>query len=153
MKTRKLLHVTCIALVTTIYLPVGKLSVKAQDGNRLTPAIQMVIEGDANETRQRTSQSGIMDPIGVFRDEQVGVNLLLPGSMINYPVGIAPLDGGEIIASENLTVDNDRTAHFSFKGGETPGLYRVLVTIASQQYQLQFYVSSSSSLDIHCTPP
>lgn len=152
MNTRKL-HTTCIALLATIYLPVGKQSVQAQDGNRLSPPIQMVIDGDANETRQRTSQSGIMDPIGVLRDEQVGVNLLLPGSMINYPVGIAPLDGGEILTSPNLTVDNDRSAHFSFKGGDTPGLYRVVVTIASQQYQLQFYVSSSSSLDIHCTPP
>jgi len=71
---------------------------------------------------------------------------------VGYPVGIAPLDGGEVVASENLTVDNDRSVHFSFTGGETPGLYRVLVTIASEQYELQFYVSHTEP-DSGCTPP
>jgi hypothetical protein len=153
MNPRKLLHTTCIVLLVTLYLPAGKLSVQAQDGNRLSPTIQMVIDGDTSANRQRTSHSGILDPIGVFRNEQVGVNLILPGSSVNYPVGIAPLDGGQILASPNLTVNSERSAHFSFKGGETPGLYRVVVTIASEQYQLQFYVSSSSEPDIHCTPP
>ncbi len=152
MNTRRLLSSTCLALLFTIGLPVGKFSVQAQDGNRFSTAIQMVIEGDTDEARQRTSQSGIMDPIGLFRNEQVGITLIVPGSRVNYPVGIAPLDGGEVVASENLTVDNDRAAHFSFKGGTTPGLYRVLVTIASEEYELQFYVSQTEP-DSGCTPP
>jgi hypothetical protein len=152
MNTRKLLHTTCIALLATIYLPAGKLSVQAQEGNRFSTAIQMVIDGDTDETRHRTSQSGIMDPIGLFRNEQIGVNLILPSSRINYAVGLAPLDGGEVFGSENLTVAGNGTVHFSFKGGETPGLYRVLATIASEQYQLQFYVSGSEP-DSGCTPP
>jgi hypothetical protein len=152
MNIRKLLYTTFLALLATIYLPVGKPSVQAQDGNRLSPAIQMVIDGDTGQNRQRTSHSGILDPIGLSRDEQIGITLVLPSTSINSSVGIAPLDGGEIVASENLTVAGDGTVHFSFTGGDTPGLYRVVVTIASQQYQLQFHVATSGP-DIHCTPP
>jgi hypothetical protein len=82
-----------------------------------------------------------MEPLGLFRNEQIGINLILPSDKKNYPVGIAPLDGGEIFGSANLYVANDGSVHFSFQGGDTPGFYRVLVTIASEQYQLQFYVS------------
>lgn len=153
MNPRKLLHTACLTLLVTIYPPTGKLAVQAQDGNRFAPAIQMVVDGDTDGGRQRTSNSGIMDPIGLFRNEQVGIKLILPGSRVNYAVGIAPLDGGEVVASENLTVNNDRTAHFSFTGGETPGLYRVVVTIASEQYELQFYVSNTEQLNSGCTPP
>ncbi len=152
MNTRRLLCSTCLALLFTVCLPVGKLSVQAQDGNRFSPTIQMVIDGDTDEARHRTSQSGIMDPIGLFRNEQVGITLILPGNRVNYSVSIAPLDGGEVVASENLTVNGDREAHFSFKGGTTPGLYRVLVTIASEEYELQFYVSQTEP-DSGCTPP
>jgi len=69
----------------------------------------MEIDGDTNETRQRTSHSGIMDPIVLFRNEQIGVNLILPGSRVNYAVGIAPLDGGEVVASDGLTQFYRRT--------------------------------------------
>jgi hypothetical protein len=59
-------------------------------------------------------------------------------------VGFAPLDGGEIIASPNLQVDSDGAVAFAFRGGDTPGLYRVLVTIGGEQYEMQFYVGASN---------
>jgi len=151
MNTRKLLHTTYIALLASIYLPVGKLSVQAQDGNRFLPTIQLMVDGDASGARQRTIQSGIMEPLGLVRNEQIGINLILPSDRSNYPVGIAPLDGGEVFGSENLYVASNGSVHFSFQGGDISGLYRVLVTIASEQYQLQFYVPRLG-VDTVCPP-
>ncbi len=148
---RKLLHAACLAFVVVVYLPAGKMSVQAQDGNRFSIPIEMWIDGDTDETRQRTSHSGIIDAIGVFRNEQIGITLILPSSRIDYSVGVTPLDGGEIVGSENLTVARDGTVHFTFQAGDTPGLYRVLAIIRSEQYQLQFYVSRSQTDG--CTPP
>jgi len=148
----KLLHTLCVALLITLYLPIGKLSVQAQDGNRFLPTIQLMVDGDTSGARQRTIQSGIMEPLGLFRNEQIGITLILPSDRSNYPVGIAPVDGGEIFGSANLYVASNGSVHFSFQGGDIPGFYRVLVTIASEQYQLQFYVSRSEPDDV-CPGP
>ena len=112
----------------------------------------MVVNSATNGERWRTSQSGILEPVGLRAGEQLEITLILPGSMIGSPVITAPLDGGEIIASPNLSVDNDRTAAFIFTGATTPGFYRILVTIASQQYQLRVYVVPPQ-LDVNCPPP
>ena len=148
----KLKHTLYFTLLVTIYLPIGKPSVQAQDGNRFLPTIQLSVDGDTSGARQRIIQSGIMEPLGMLRNEQIGINLTLPSDRSNYPVGIAPLDGGEIFGSENLYVASNGSVHFSFQGGDISGLYRVLVTIASQQYQLQFYVSRLESVDV-CVEP
>ncbi len=146
MNTRKLLHTTRTALLAMICLPVGKLSVQAQDGNRFRPTIQLLVDGDTSGASQRTIQSGIMEPIDLVRNEHIGITVILPSDRSNYPVGIAPLDGGEVFGSDNLYVASNGSVHFSFQGGDIPGLYRVLVTVASEEYQLQFYVSRLESV-------
>jgi hypothetical protein len=50
-------------------------------------------------------------------------------------------------------VDNDGFVVFGFGGGSTQGLYRLLVTVESQQYQLQLYVAKQQDLAPNCQEP
>jgi hypothetical protein len=151
MNTNKLLSAALVvAAFTVIYFPVERIwgqNVGSQYGNRYSTPIQMTVDGDTNGFRQRTSQFGIMDPIGMLPHEQIGINLTVPTSRVNYPVGIAPLDGGEIFGTDNLHVASNGTVSFNFKAGNTAGLYRVQVIIASELYQIQLYVPRGVSPD------
>jgi hypothetical protein len=149
MTTIKYLSAACLVAFAAICLPTDKVAAQGQDGSS-TP-IEMVVNSATNGERWRTSQSGIMDPVGLRAGEQLEITLILPGGMVGSPVNIAPLDGGEIVVSPNLSVDNDRTAAFRFTGATTPGFYRLLVTIASEQYQLRIYVAGGQ-IDVNCPP-
>ena len=154
MNTKQFFFTAFIAAAfAVIYFPAEKLSAQAQDGNPYSTAIDMVINGDTNGGRQRTSHFGIMDPIGLRADEQIAITLNVSSAWANYPVGIAPVDGGEVFAPENLSVASNGTVSFAFKGGNTPGLYRVLVTIGPEQYQLQLYVAKPGDIGPDCVTP
>ena len=154
MNTKQFFFFFIAAVFAVIYFPAEKVSAQAQDGNRYSTAIDMVINGDTNGGRQRTSHFGIMDPIGLRPDERIAITLNVSSNWANSPVGIAPLDGGEVFApGDQLYVASDGTIDFSFKGGTTPGLYRILVTIASEQYQLQLYVPKPGDIGPDCVNP
>lgn len=149
MTKRKLLTATCLVALVTICLPAEKLSAQADFANRYSTAIDMMVNGDTAGIK--TSHFGIMEPIGLLPDEQITITLIVSSNWANYPVGIAPLDGGEIFAPASLSVASNGTVNFNFKGESTPGHYRVLVTIASEQYELRLYAATSR--DVNCPPP
>jgi hypothetical protein len=128
-----------IAALALIILPAIS---QAQERNRYSTPIAMVADYDGNGPTEKTSQFGVMEPLGLRRNQQVPITLNVPRSWANSPVGFAPLDGGEVIASPNLQVDSDGAVGFAFRGGDTPGLYRVLVTVGGEQYEMQFYVGA-----------
>ena len=155
MHIRKILTLALAAAISgTICLTTEKVSAQAEFENRQSTAIGMVgVRGTSNDEIQRTSHSGIMDPIGLRPNQQIAIALNVSSNRANYPVGIAPLDGGEVFASENLHVASDGTVGFTFQGGNTPGLYRVVVTIGSEQYELQLYVVKPDVVESGCIPP
>lgn len=128
------------ALIVITCLPCAKLSAQVDYGTSSSPPIEMVANSGSTKERWQTSHLGNFGPVGLRPGGQIPITLIVSGSAAGYPVSIAPLDGGEIVAAPNLSVTSDSTVAFNFRGGTTPGLYRVLVTIASQQYYLQFYV-------------
>jgi hypothetical protein len=148
---KQFLPALCVALVAGIYVLPEKGAAQALSGDSNSTPIQMVVNSATNGELWRTSESGILEPVGLRAGEQLDITLILPGGMVGSPVNTAPLDGGEIVASPNLSVDNDRTAAFKFTGATTPGFYRVLVTIASEQYQLRIYVVPAQ-IDVNCPP-
>jgi len=140
--TYKFFFSVLIAAFAAIFLP---SVTQAQDGNRYSTTIGMVADYDGTGPTERTSHFGILEPLGLGPNQQVQITLNVPRDWEDYPVGIAPLDGGEIItASKDLHVESDGTIAFAFQGGETPGLYRVLVTVAGEQYELQLYIGARS---------
>ena len=147
METRK---VSLGALIVTFCLPTQELGAQAVGENRYSTPIDMVVDGGTSKERWGTSHFGVMEPIGLHQNEQTAITLIVPSSKANYPVGIAPLDGGEILASENHVASNG-TISFTFVGGGR-GLYRVLVSIGSERYQLRLYVSNRD-INANCEPP
>lgn len=152
MTTKRVSFTVLIGALITFYLPTQQLRAQAVSENRYSTPIDMVVNAGTSGERWATSHFGVMEPIGLRQNERTAITLIVPSSHANYPVGLAPLDGGEILAAENLYVGNDGTVSFEFVGGIVPGLYRVLVSIRSEQYQLRIYVAKPSSLDANCQP-
>jgi hypothetical protein len=151
MTTKKIPFTAFLAAVfAVVYLPVERVSAQAQDGNRYSTPIQMVVNAGINGEQLLTSHFGFMAPVGVLAGEQIPITLIVSVAWKSFPVGLAPLDGGEIISQEELVVDENGTVSFAFVGGNRPGTYRVLVTIASEQYELQLYVPKPEDMDAGC---
>lgn len=136
-----------------ICLAAAKLFAQDAEGNPYSPTIAMALDNETNGGSNRISHSGILDPVGLRPNERATITLSVPDNWANYPVGIAPLDGGEVFGFENLQVTAGGTARFGFKPGNTPGLYRVVVTIGGERYQLQLYLPRPSDLGPDCVTP
>ena len=142
MTTKKLFSVGVIAAVFALTcFPPEKLLAQDQEGNRYSTIIEMVVNAGTDQEVWQTSQNGILQPVGVHLNEQIVVTLGVTENRIDSPVAFALLDGGQILAHRFLLIDEHGLAEFTFEGGNTPGLYRVLVSIGAEEYLLQFYVS------------
>jgi hypothetical protein len=130
-----------------------RVSAQESEGNPYSPTIAMAMNNETTDRTDRTSHSGIMDPVGLRPNEQATITLSVPTSWVSSPVGIAPLDGGEVFGFENLLVGTDGRVSFGFKPGSTTGLYRVIVTIGGERYELQLYLPRPGDLGIDCVTP
>ena len=136
-----------------ICFPAERAFAQDSEGNPYSPPIAMAMTNETSDRTDRTSHAGILDPVGLRPNEQATITLSVPSSWAKSPVGIAPLDGGEVFGFENLEVAIDGTVSFGFKPGSTTGLYRVIVTIGGEQYELQLYLPKPSDLGIDCVTP
>lgn len=141
------------ALLIATSLPIEKLFAQDPEANPYSPTITMSLNNETTDRTNRTSHDGILDPAGLRPNEQATISLSVPGSWAGYPVGIAPLDGGEVFGYENLYVASGGTVSFGFKPGSTTGLYRVMVNIGGERYQLQLYLPRPADLGINCVNP
>jgi hypothetical protein len=141
MNTKQFFSTFLAAVFAVIYFPAEKVSAQAQDWNRYSTPIDMVVNAGTNHERWETSHFGIMEPVGLRPNEQIAITLIVSSTHAGYPVGLAPLDGGAIVGAEGLIVAGDGTIGFTFQGGNVPGLYRVVATIGSEQYQLRLHVA------------
>lgn len=136
-----------------ICLATAKLFAQNPDANLYSPDIAMSMTNQTTDRTNRTSHSGIMDPVGLRPNELASITLTVPGDWANSAVGIAALDGGEVFGFENLYVASGGTVSFGFKPGSASGLYRVMVTIGGQRYELQLYLPKPGDLGIDCVTP
>lgn len=153
MTTTKLLGAGYLAAVAVICLAMGKLFAQDPEDNPYSTPISMQVSNETTERTSRTSRSGAMDPVGLRANELATITLTVPVNWANYPVGVAPLDGGEVFGFENLLVSATGTVTFGFKGGNIPGLYRVMVIIGVERYHLRLYVPKPGDLTPDCAPP
>ena len=135
------------------YLPSGRLCAQAEDEHVDSVPIEMVVNPGTRQERHRLSYNGIVAPITLLPNEPVAISLYGLSDWKGIPVGIAALDGGAVLTQRELAVDNDGVVSFAFDGGNSPGLYRVLVTVDSQQYHLQLYVAKQQDLAPNCQEP
>lgn len=138
MITKILGYAAGIAILATIWLPVS--GARAQNTFSYAPApIEMVtVTGGGAEKRWR-SLDGVMEPVGLPAGEQIAITLEASNSKAGQRVNVRLLDGGEIVAAPALSVATNGKVNFTFKAGDTHGLYRVEVTLGVEQYELQLY--------------
>jgi hypothetical protein len=153
MTIKKLLAAACLGAIAIVCLTAEKLSAQAEGENRYSSPIEMVVNAGTNGERQRASHDGVMEAVGLWPNEQIAITLTGSSFRAKDPVGIAPLDGGEIFADPDLSVAGDGTVAFAFQGGRTPGLYRVVITVGPEQYQLQLYVARPQNTGPDCQEP
>lgn len=77
-------------------------------------------------------------PIETLPGETLGIQLQLPLTFVNSPVGLGALDGGFV--PEEIQVATDGSTTFAFRAGAQPGLYRIILNTANTSTMLQFLV-------------
>jgi hypothetical protein len=137
MNTRKL----CIALCTVAFAATGfpTLELRAQTLNGSGPSIEMETDDGSGERKRQRTLDGVMEPVGLPVGGQIAITLEASSSKAGQTVRLGLLDGGEIADPSTLTVATDGKVGFSFVAGITPGLYRVLVSLGTDQYELRLY--------------
>jgi len=116
----------------------------------------VITYGDGSQTRAQITR-GIMHPVGIPLNQPVTVTLFLGSGIPGTVVRIGLYDGGQVLPAVPLpspppvgvspvsdtmpliTVAADQTVRFNFQSGQLLGPYRTLVTVAGNQYLLQFY--------------
>jgi hypothetical protein len=150
MTAKKLFSLGITAAVFALtYFPPEKLLAQDQEGNRYSTIIGMGVGVGTDQEAWQTSQNGILQPAGLHLNEQIAVTISVTQNKKDFPVAFALLDGGQIFANTPLLIERHGLVEFAFEGGNTPGLYRVLMSIGAEEYLLQFYVSQRS---LDCNP-
>jgi hypothetical protein len=127
-----------IALLTTSWLPVSEACAQNTFSSAPTPIEMVTVVGNGAEKRLR-SLDGVMEPVGLPAGGEIAITLEAPSSKAGQRVSVRLLDGGEIVAPPALSVATNGKVDFTFKPGDTGGLYRVEVTLGVEQYELQLY--------------
>ncbi|HWM24160.1 MAG TPA: hypothetical protein VNP98_05005 [Chthoniobacterales bacterium] len=127
-----------VALMAAICLSAADLCAQSALSGAAVPIEMVAVVANGAEKRVN-SFDGVMDFVALPAGEHIALTLVASSNKAGQPVGVAPLDGGEVIAPPALSVANDGTVGFTFRAGRTRGLYRVLVTLGAHQYELQLY--------------
>ncbi len=102
--------------------------------------MEMVAVGANGNERRVRSLEGIMAPVGLPVGGQIALTLKASTGKAGQRISLRLLDGGEIVVDPAISMAGDGPS-FTFKAGDTRGLYRVEVTIGSEQYELQLYAA------------
>lgn len=132
---------------------IGAITIISANGDS-DDLIQLVLNyGESSEARF-SCHEGMVQPVSVHINNHLPFILEVPSEKKEYPVMVADLDGGQVNAmiresevplSGNPTppalfVSANGTIQLAFQAGNTTGLYRILVTVGVEQYQLRIYV-------------
>lgn len=106
--------------------------------------VTAVVTSASGAERYLTAYDRDLGRAGLSPQQQVTVTIQFPQYLKGKLVTVAALDGGELRTVDSgppeLYVGEDGTAAFRFRGGVTPGLYRVLAQLEGIFYRLEFYV-------------
>jgi hypothetical protein len=101
------------------------------------PPLEMIATNGAGVEKHLFSHNGVVDQLVVNPNQAVPVTLQFPLDKAGTRVAVGSLDGGEVNAS-NLVLPTGKLT-FTFRG-QSPGLYRLLVQLPTEQYRLEIYV-------------
>jgi hypothetical protein len=127
-----------LALLAAIWLPVSEARAQNTFSSAPTPIEMVTVVGNDAENRLR-SLDGVLEPVGLPAGGEIAITLEAPNTKAGQRVSVRVLDGGEIVAPAAHSVATNGKVSFTFKAGDTRGLYRVEVNLGVEQYELQFY--------------
>jgi hypothetical protein len=143
-----------VAVFALDYLSPERLFAQEEGGYPNSPPLDMIVNPGTQYEMWQTSHEGLLDPVGIDSSAQMAIMLSSQYLTPKGPVGITPLDGGEIFVDDgDLMVSSEGTVTFSFQAGSTPGMYRVAVIFGGMQYQLRLYVPRPAQYAPNCNPP
>jgi hypothetical protein len=146
MNAKKIMHSAYAGALALICLHNTHLSAQeliqpAATGNSLRGA---VITSGSGATRSLRPYLGFAGRVALAPNQLVTVTLEFSEAWAGKPVVVGSLDGGEINPHLSvpvpITVLEDGTASFAYKGSNAIGLYRVLVRLQTEEYRLEFRV-------------
>jgi hypothetical protein len=105
---------------------------------QLPPVSATITFANGGSITIASNDQQIFSSVDILSGEAPNIQLQLPSSFVNTPVGIEPLDGG--FAPDELQVAQDGSAGFVFQAGAQPGLYRIVLATAHTSVLLQFTV-------------
>lgn len=80
-------------------------------------------------------------PIGLQSNQTVDVSVQFPAERAGESIPVSVWDGGKIsTANNNAVIGSDGRLTFTFQAGAAPGLYRVVLQPASEEYCVRFWV-------------
>jgi hypothetical protein len=84
---------------------------------------------------------GAAVPIGLQPNQTVDVSVQFPAERAGESIPLSVWDGGKIsTANKDALVGSDGRLTFAFQAGSAPGLYRVVLQPASEEYCVRFWV-------------
>ena len=102
------------------------------------PVLATITFANGNSISAGSNDHQVFNPVDILPGEAPSIQLQLPSSFVNTPVGIQPLDGG--LTPDELGVAQDGSATFIFQAGTQPGLYRIKLVTRDTSVLLQFSV-------------
>jgi hypothetical protein len=162
MKTRQTIYAVFTGAVLLGCLPARDVSAQsgAQERAVADADMHLVVPNQIGTEARFSSRGGVVEPISVLVNERLPFSIEVSRSKAGYPVMIGDLDGAQInavINEEDVPITGNTTppsvsvserglVELSFQAGSMRGLYRVLVRIGIDQYQLQVYVVDPNRL-------
>ena len=142
MTKKNLLSVAGAALFAALCLNPTKVSAQSPppnaNNNDNGDSLQMVVDYGQGNQKHRESHHGVIDPVGLPVGQQVGITLNFLRKRAGQFVLISALDGGELNVPQPSRIASDGSFTFQFRGGNLPGVYRLLIN-GESQYQVSLY--------------
>ena len=102
------------------------------------PYLELIATDGGGVEKHLFSHSGVVDQLVVKPNQAIPVTLQFPADKAGTPVAVGSLDGGEVAGGKVVILPTGKLI-FTFRG-QSPGLYRLLVQLAAEQYRLQIFV-------------
>jgi hypothetical protein len=136
---RFLLRAVGLALVSGFLLLAAQDRAFGQAFQATAPAaLEVIANNGAGVEKHLLSHGGFVGQLVIRPNQAVPVTLQFASDKIGSPLAVVPMDGGEINHGD-LAVSPTGMALFTFRA-QSPGLYRVMVQLSSEQHRIEFFV-------------
>ena len=102
--------------------------------------LEVEITSASNAKRNPLNQNGFVSRIGLRPGQVISIGLKFNEERTGEQLIVSSPDGGVLSGHDNLSISSTSNASFSYQAGAAPGLYRIVLQTASEEYLFEFYV-------------